>query len=111
MMAIKDVWTNFQQGNEELNSWIARISNAVQLANYAELNGMTIKDRLVRDILLTGCNSQKAKSRIMKEGPAVLLPAVIKFCKKRDRLLNSKPNLSIMSNMMLRKARNARSTV
>ena len=29
MMAIKDVWTNFQQGNEELNSWIARISNAV----------------------------------------------------------------------------------
>ena len=77
MMAIKDVWTNFQQGNEELNSWIARISNAVQLANYAELHGMTIKDRLVRDILLTGCNSQKAKSRIMKEGPGVLLPAVI----------------------------------
>ena len=36
MMAIKEVWTNFQQGNEELNSWIARISNAVQLANYAE---------------------------------------------------------------------------
>ena len=47
------------------------------MANYAELHGMTIKDRLVRDILLTGCNSQKAKSRIMKEGPGVLLPAVI----------------------------------
>ena len=38
---------------------------------------MTIKDRLVRDILLTGCNSQKAKTRIMKEGPGALLPAVI----------------------------------
>ena len=74
MMAIKEVWTNFQQGNEELNSWIARISNAIQLANYHELpEDMNIKDRLVRDILLAGCNSQKAKSRIMKEGAGVLL--------------------------------------
>ena len=70
MMAIKEVWTNFQQGNEELNSWIARISNAIQLANYHDLpEDMNIKDRLVRDILLAGCNSQKAKQRIMKEGP------------------------------------------
>ena len=47
MMAIREVWTNFQQGNEELNSWIARISNAIQLANYHRLPaGMTIKDRL-----------------------------------------------------------------
>ena len=78
MMAIKEVWTNFQQGNEELNAWIARISNAIQLAKYHELpEDVNIKDRLVRDILLNGCNSQKAKSRIMKEGPGVLLPAVI----------------------------------
>ena len=33
------------------------------------------------------------------------------FFKKRDRLPNSKPNLSIMSNTMLRKARKARNTV
>ena len=78
LMAIREVWTNFQQGNEELNSWIARISNAIQLASYHQLpRGMTIKDRLIRDILLNGCNSQKAKTRIMKEGADVLLPAVI----------------------------------
>ena len=60
LMAIREVWTNFQQGNEELNSWIARILNVIQLANYNNLPaGMTIKDRLVRDILLNGCNSQK----------------------------------------------------
>ena len=47
LMAIKEVWTNFQQGNEELNSWIARISNAIQLAKYHELpDDVSIKDRL-----------------------------------------------------------------
>ena len=48
LMAINEVWTNFQQGNEELSSWIARISNAVQLANYHDLpEDVNIKDRLV----------------------------------------------------------------
>ena len=86
MMAIKEVWTNFQQGNEELNSWIARISNAIQLANYHDLpEDMNIKDRLVRDILLAGCNSQKAKSRIMKEGPNVLLQPVINILQEEKQ--------------------------
>ena len=86
LMAINEVWTNFQQGNEELNSWIARISNAIQLANYHDLpEDMNIKDRLVRDILLTGCNSQKAKSRIMKEGPAVGLQAVVNILQEEKQ--------------------------
>ena len=67
LMAIREVWTDFQQGNEELNTWITRVSNTVQLADYTNLPGdMTIKDRIVRDILLNGCSSQKAKTRIMK---------------------------------------------
>ena len=86
MMAIKEVWTNFQQGNEELNSWIARISNAIQLADYHDLpEDMNIKDRLVRDILLAGRNSQKAKSRIMKEGAGVLLPAAINILQEEKQ--------------------------
>ena len=88
MMAIKEVWTNFQQGNEELNSWIARIhlSNAIQLANYHDLpEDVNIKDRLVKDILLAGCNSQKAKSKIMKEGAGVLLPAVINILQEEKQ--------------------------
>ena len=92
MMAIRDVWTNFQQGNEELNSWIARISNAVQLANYQDLpEDMNIKDRLVRDILLAGCNSQKAKSRIMKEGPNVLLQPVINILQEEKQATQFEP--------------------
>ena len=75
MMAIREVWNNFQQGNEELNSWIARISNAFQLCNHHELpEDMNIKDRL--DILLSGCNSHKAKTRIMKEGSDITLDQV-----------------------------------
>ena len=86
MMAIREVWTNFQQGNEELNSWIARISNSIQLASYHELPpDMTIKDRLVRDILLCGCNSQKAKTRIMKEEAGILLPAVINILQEEKQ--------------------------
>ena len=86
MMAINEVWTNFQQGNEELNSWIARISNAIQLANYHDLpEDVNIKDRLVRDILLAGCNSQKAKQRIMKEGAGVFLPTVINILQEEKQ--------------------------
>ena len=92
LMAIKEVWTNFQQGNEELNSWIARISNAIQLAKYHELpDDVNIKDRLVRDILLNGCNSQKAKSRIMKEGPDILLPAVINILQEEKQATQFEP--------------------
>ena len=86
MMAIKEVWTNFQQGSEELKSWIGRISNVIQLANYHDLpEDMNIKDRLVRDILVAALNSQKAKSRIMKEGSNVLLQPVINILQEEKQ--------------------------
>ena len=92
LMAIREVWTDFQQGNEELNSWITRVSNAVQLASYHELpDRMTIKDRIVRDILLNGCSSQKAKTRIMKEGADVLLPAVINILQEEKQAQQFEP--------------------
>ena len=92
LMAIRVVWTDFQQGNEELNSWITRVSNAVQLASYHVLpEGMTIKDRIVRDILLNGCNSQKARTRIMKEGADILLPAVINILQEEKQATQFEP--------------------
>ena len=92
MMAIREVWTNFQQGSEELNSWIARISNAIQLCEYHNLpDDVNIKDRLVRDILLSGCNSQKAKTRIMKEGAGILLPAVINILQEERQASQFEP--------------------
>ena len=92
LMAIRAVWTDFQQGNEELNSWITRVSNAVQLASYHVLpDRMTIKDRIVRDILLNGCNSQKARTRIMKEGADILLPAVINILQEEKQATQFEP--------------------
>ena len=92
LMAIREVWTDFQQGNKELNTWITRVSNAVQLADYTNLpDGMTIKDRIVRDILLNGCNSQKAKTRIMKEGADILLPAVINILQEEKQATQFEP--------------------
>ena len=92
LMAIREVWTDFQQGNEELNTWITRVSNAVQLADYQHLpDTMTIKDRIVRDILLDGCNSQKARTRIMKEGADVLLPAVINILQEEKQATQFEP--------------------
>ena len=44
LMVVREVWTNCQQGNEELNSWIARITNAIQLCNY-HAAGINIQDR------------------------------------------------------------------
>ena len=52
---------------------------------------MNIKDRLVRDILLAGCNSQKAKSRIMKEGPNVLLQPVINILQEEKQATQFEP--------------------
>ena len=92
LMAIREVWTDSQQGNEELNAWITRVSNAVQLADYRTLPaGMTIKDRIVRDILLNGCSSQKAKTRIMKEGADILLPAVINILQEEKQAQQFEP--------------------
>ena len=92
LMAIREVWTDFHQGNEELNAWIARVSNAVQLADYQNLpDRMNIRDRIIRDILLNGCNSQKAKTRIMKEGPDTLLPAVINILQEEKQAQQFEP--------------------
>ena len=67
LMAVREVCTNFQQGGGELNSWIARITNAIQLCNYHQPD---------LNILLTVCNSQKAKTRMMKEGEEITLDKV-----------------------------------
>ena len=92
LMAIREVWTDFHQGNEELNAWIARVSNAVQLADYQHLpDRMNIRDRIIRDILLNGCNSQKARTRIMKEGPDTLLPAVINILQEEKQATQFEP--------------------
>ena len=64
LMAIREVWTDFHQGNEELNAWIARVSNAVQLADYQNLpDRMNIRDRIIRDILLNGMQFPKGQNQ------------------------------------------------
>ena len=64
MIAVMQLWSpKSQQHNLPLNEWITKVHNMVELCGYPDI----AKDRIVRDILISGCNSKKAKDKMIRE--------------------------------------------
>ena len=64
MIAVMQLWSpKSQQHNLPLNKWITKVHNMVDLCRYSDI----AKDRIVRDILISGCNSKKTKDKIIRE--------------------------------------------
>ena len=59
----------------DLNEWITKVYNQVELCNYRANS----KDRIIRDVLIVGCNSTQAQDKIIRKGEDVDLRTVVEI--------------------------------
>ena len=60
LLSVIELWNRSKQGSRTLNEWLTYVYNLVELCDYFDS-----KDRIIRDVLIIGCNSDMAKDTIM----------------------------------------------
>ena len=84
LLSVTELWTQSKQGSKTLNEWLTYVYNLVESCDYGESN-----DRIIRDVLIIGCNSDKAKDKIVQQGEKIKLQEVIEILQLKiqpDRL-------------------------
>ena len=74
------MWTRSKQGDKPLNQWLTQVYNLVNICKYPEDS----TDRIIRDVLLVGCNSNHARDKIIRQGEAVTLNQVIEILQTEE---------------------------
>ena len=73
LLSIIELWTRSKQGDKPLNQWLTQVYNLVNICKYPEDS----TDRIIRDVLIVGCNSNHARDKIIRQGEAITLNEVI----------------------------------
>ena len=73
VLSIIELWTRSKQGDKALNQWLTHMYNLVNICKYPENS----TDRIIRDVLIIGSNSNSARDKIIRQGEAVSLNQVI----------------------------------
>ena len=60
LLSVIELWTQSRQGSKTLNEWLTYVYNLVESCNYGDSS-----ERIIRDVLIIGCNSDKAKDKIV----------------------------------------------
>ena len=74
LISIIELWTRSKQGNKTLNEWLTYVYNLVEACNYGDST-----DRIIRDVLIIGCESDRAKDRIIQRGETITLNETIEI--------------------------------
>ena len=74
LISIIELWTRSKQGNKTLNEWLTYVYNLVEACNYGDST-----DRIIRDVLIIGCESDRAKGKIIRRGDTITLNETIKI--------------------------------
>ena len=72
LISIIELWTRSKQGNKTLNEWLTYMYNLVEACNYGDST-----DRIIRDVLIIGCESDRAKDNIIRRGETITLNETI----------------------------------
>ena len=80
LLSIIELWTPSKQGDKPLNQWLTQIYNLVNICKYPEDS----TDRIIRDVLIVGCNSNHARDKIIRQGEAVTLNDVIEILQTEE---------------------------
>ena len=79
LLSVIELWTRSRQGSKTLNEWLTYVYNLVESCDYGDSN-----DRIIRDVLIIGCNSDKAKDKIVRQGEKTKLQEVIEILQLED---------------------------
>ena len=60
LLSVIELWTRSKQGSKALNEWLTYVYNLVGSCDYGDSS-----ERIIRDVLIIGCNSDKAKDKII----------------------------------------------
>ena len=74
LISIIELWTQSKQGPKTLNEWLTYIHNLVEACNYGDST-----DRIIRDVVIIGCESSSAKDKIIRRGETITLNEVIEI--------------------------------
>ena len=80
LLSIIELWTRSKQGDKPLNQWLTQVYNLVNICKYPEDS----TDRIMRDVLIVGCNSNHARDKIIRQGEAVTLNQVIEILQAEE---------------------------
>ena len=80
LLSIIELWTRSKQGDKPLNQWLTQVYNLVNICKYPEDS----TDRIIRDVLIVGCNSNHARDKIIREGEAITLNQVIEILQAEE---------------------------
>ena len=80
LLSIIELWTRSKQGDKPLNQWLTQTYNLVNICKYPEDS----TDRIIRDVLIVGCNSNHARDKIIRQGEAVTLNEVIEILQTEE---------------------------
>ena len=80
LISIIELWTRSKQGDKPLNQWLTQVYNLVNICKYPENS----TDRIIRDVLIVGCNSNHARDRIIRQGEAITLNQVLEILQTEE---------------------------
>ena len=80
LLSIIELWTHCKQGDKALNLWLTHVYNLVNICKYPEDS----TDRIIRDVLIIGCNSHSARDKIIRHGETVTLNQVIEILQREE---------------------------
>ena len=80
LLSIIELWTCSKQGDKPLNQWLTQVYNLVNICKYPEDS----TDRIIRDVLIIGCNSNHARDKIIQQGEAITLNQVIEILQAEE---------------------------
>ena len=80
LLSIIELWTRSKQGDRPLNQWLTQVYNLVNICKYPEDS----TDRIIRDVLIVGCNSNHARDKIIRQGEGVTLNEVIEILQTEE---------------------------
>ena len=70
-----------KQGSKPLNEWLSYVFNLVETCEYGDS-----KNRIIRDILIKGCASDKARESIIRKGDKIKYSEVIEILQTEDAM-------------------------
>ena len=79
LLSVIELWTRSRQGSKTLNEWLTYVYNLVESCDYGNSS-----ERIIRDVLIIGCNSDKAKDKIVRQGEKIKLQEVIEILQLED---------------------------
>ena len=80
LLSIIELWTRSKQGDKPLNQWLTQVYNLVNICKYPDDS----TDRIIRDVLIVGCNSNHARDKIIRQGEAITLNEVIEILQTEE---------------------------